>query len=138
MRNVSLLAFGAIAIAACAPTQSSTQSSTMSSAARADGRQCFADRNLEILQNEGSRSLYVRTATGEALRLDSAADCFTDAGAPAYDFRPLGGPEAPLCVGDSVRVDLRSQALGLRTCQATVAARLSDAEVAALPNRRRP
>lgn len=135
MRNVSLLAFGAIVIAACAPTQSST----MSSAALAEGgRQCFADRNLEILQNEGSRSLYVRTATGETLRLDSASDCFTDAGAPAYDFRPLGGPEAPLCIGDSVRVDLRSQALGLRTCQATITARLSDAEVAALPNRRRP
>lgn len=102
------------------------------------GRQCFADTNLRIIQNEGSRSLYVRAASNEALRLDTPADCFTDRGNPSYDFRPLGGPNARLCIGDPVRVDLRSSAIGLRTCQATVEARLSEHEVAALPDRRLP
>lgn len=125
----------ALCATACAPVASFENAG---SDPRTIGRQCFSDTGLRILQNDGSRDLYVRVTTNEALRLETATDCFTDRGDPTYDFRPLGGPAGRLCIGEPVRVDLRSSVVGLRTCQATVVAQLSDEQVAALPNRRLP
>ncbi|MGH7028399.1 DUF6491 family protein [Brevundimonas sp.] len=126
-------AAGAVALAGCAPT-----ASTEPTASAAPGRQCLFQSDIQSFRvNASSQTIYVR-GTGKAVfEMQAAGYCRDLDNAMALGFLPQGGL-VRLCTGDWTQVVPSGATPPITPCRVRIVKRLSEAEVAALPERDRP
>lgn len=120
-----------ILLAGFAPMKMEGQSS-----AREAPRRCFASTDLRLVKFEPGSGVVVRTRSGQALELSGPGPCLDVTDNPRIGLRPLGLDGADVCIGDSARLDIRSQASIERTCNVRVARIVPESEIARIPDRR--
>ncbi len=129
------LAVAAGGMASCAPTPSAT----MDGAAPAQA--CFYPSTIVNFRTSGENIAYIKAGRNEVYELRAAGFCRGLSGARSLTVTETAGMGSRACVGDSVNVLASSPMLDDSTnvpCRAQVARRLTDEEVAALPDRLRP
>ncbi len=135
IRSLTLLAAG-LAAAACAPTPGPDAASVGSRRAETS---CFSADQVQNFRQGGAGQLYVR-AQGGVYQLDVGGGCpnldFTSRLAILPDGAGLAGGR--VCTFDSVRVAVPGATSATDVCRARVTKRLTDEEIAALPDRQRP
>lgn len=134
------LALVAAGMASCAPTPSD-----MGGAGSGDGaapeRACFYPSTLVNFRTEGDNIAYIKAGRNEVYELRAAGFCRGLSGARSLAITQTAGMGSRACVGDMVNVLASAPALDDSTnvpCRAQVARKLTDEEVAALPDRLRP
>jgi hypothetical protein len=134
IRSLTLLAAGLAA--ACAPTPGPDAASDGSRRAETS---CFSVDQVRNFRQGGAGQVYVR-AQGGVYQLDVAGGCpnldFTSRLAILPDGAGLAGGR--VCTFDSVRVAVPGATSATDVCRARVTRRLTDEEIAALPDRQRP
>jgi hypothetical protein len=126
MHRLILSSTAILALAACAPTPSTTPS-------RAEAGLCFRPNLVRNFTAPDDQTLYVRTSGADVLRIETTF-CRDMTRALSIALEPLSGSN--LCVGD--QATLRSAATGPQSCRVRIAAKLSAEQIAALPSRDRP
>lgn len=125
-----LLAVAGLLTASCAPTGAAPQ-------AYADGgRPCFLPSQVTNFRFANDDTVYVRSSRRDVYRLTTTG-CLDGEASLSIALVPVTGGSR-LCPGDRVDVVLSANTIGANPCRARVEGRLSDAELAALPDRDRP
>lgn len=119
----------AAAAAGCAPTSTSP--------AQAGGaRECFFVREVQSFASNDDRRVYVRTGANEVFELQTFG-CSNVDWSTSIGIRSTTGGSS-ICSGLDAELIVPDLPGGRTTCPVTGVRRLSDAEVAALPERDRP
>lgn len=126
---------GALALAACAPTEGAAPGAQSASADAP--RTCFLPQQITNYRSARNRTVYVRTIGDDVFEID-AAGCFDLDASFGLAITPSFGVNDRLCVGDGARITLSSPSAGQNPCMARVVRSLTPEEVAALPGRDRP
>jgi hypothetical protein len=122
------------ALTACAPVSKPADGTTT---AAANARKCFFQRDVRSFRvSADGRKVYVRELDKTIYRLDVAGSCPELRDALAIGFAPMGGTSS-LCTGDYTRL-VAGGSPSAMPCSVRMAGALTDAEVAALPERDRP
>lgn len=130
---LGVLALGALA--ACAPM--TAPGADAAATASTGARKClFQDDVRSFRVSRESRSVYVRGLGKTVYRLEVMGACPELADALAIGFAPLSGGNN-LCTGDYTRLVVGGSHAPL-PCSVRMTGALSEAEVAALPERDRP
>ena len=129
-RPISLLIAVAMMTASCAPTGVTPPTS-------ADGsRPCFLPSQVTNFRFADDDTVYVRSTRRDVYRVTTTG-CLDGSASLSIALVPVGGG-ARLCPGDRVDIVLSANTIGSNPCRARVEGRVSDAELAALPDRDRP
>jgi hypothetical protein len=126
---IALAAPALVLTASCAPTSPGLQVDA------ASARQCFMPSQVTNFRTSQEHTTYVRTLRDGVFALNGGF-CRDLNRANAIVVEPQIGNRA--CAGDTATVRYTSLSGGAETCRVTVSARLSDAEIAALPGSARP
>jgi hypothetical protein len=136
IRSLSLVVAG-LAAAACAPTSGPD---TQADGPRRAQTACFNADQVQNFRQGGVGQLHVRALGGGVFQLDVAGGCpnldFTSRLAILPDGAGLAGGR--VCTFDSVRIAVPGATSATDVCRARVTKRLTDEEIAALPDRQRP
>lgn len=130
------LVLAATGMASCAPTPSD-----MGGDGAASAQACFYPSTIVNFRTSGDNIAYIKAGRNEVYELRAAGFCRGLSGARSLTVTETVGMGSRACVGDSVNVLASSPVLDDSTnvpCRAQVARRLTDEEVAALPDRLRP
>ena len=131
------LAAAAALTASCAPTSDAGMPGD--GGARPE-RQCFSSEQVRNFRAGNTGQLYVRVMRGQVYELNSSGGCtdldFAQQLAITPDVGGLAGGR--LCTGEWARISLPASSAPPQTCRARVSRLLTEAEVAALPDRHRP
>lgn len=127
-----------LVLASCAPgPMTQADGATRSSALRP----CFYSDQIRNFREAGPGRVFVRDNRDQVFEIESSGGCFdvgsTNRFAIVTDLP--GAVSSRACVDDSVRI-LVPEGAGVRSdiCRARITSALSEAEVAALPDRQRP
>ena len=123
-------------MASCAPTPSG-----MGGDGAAPVRACFYPATVVNFRTSGDNIAYIKAGRSEIYELRAAGFCRGLSGARGITITETAGMGSRACVGDSVNILASSPMLDDSTnvpCRAQVARKLTDEEVAALPDRLRP
>lgn len=139
-RLISFVAAAALAaVAACAPTSNPATAGADNAAVRPE-HQCFSPEQVRNFRQGGPGQLYVRAARNDVFELNSSGGCtdldFAQRVAITADGAGLAGGR--LCTDDWARITVPGSSARLTTCRARIDRVLTEAEVAALPDGRRP
>lgn len=121
-------------VASCAPTPSDTGGTT-------PARACFYPSTVVNFRTSGDNVAYIKAGRNEVYELRAAGFCRGLSAARSLAITEGAGMGSRACVGDSVNVLASAPGMDESTnvpCRAQVARRLTDEEVAALPDRLRP
>ena len=134
--TVSLLglAVAAAGLASCAPTPTDMGGGS-------PDRVCFYPSTLVNFRTSGENIAYIKVGRNEVYELRAAGFCRGLSAARSLANTETAGLGSRACVGDSVNLLASSPMLDDNTnvpCRARVMRRLTDAEIAALPDRLRP
>lgn len=132
MRLVGTLAT-LLLVAGCAPMGAEAPLGAETSA-----RRCFTPNEARLIKLDPGSGVYIRTRSGEAIQLTGPAACLDVSDDPAISLRAVGPENADVCIGDRAHLDIRSHAVGLRTCDVEVARVVPQSEIARLPDRQSP
>ena len=130
------LAVAAGGMASCAPTPSD-----MGGDGAAPAQACFYPSTLVNFRTSGDNIAYIKAGRNEVYELRAAGFCRGLSAARSLAITETAGMGSRACVGDTVNLMASAPALDDSTnvpCRAQVARRLTDEEVAALPDRLRP
>lgn len=122
---------GAVALAACAPTASTERAESA-----APERQCLFQDQIQSFRVR-DQTIYLRGSGKAVFELEAAGYCRDLDDAMALAFLPQGGLTR-LCTGDWTQVVPSGATRPVTPCRVRIVKRLTDAEVAALPERDRP
>ena len=134
----------ALALAACAPTDAGGQSAPPPAGTAYNGgapqaRQCFSVQQVSNYTRGQHDQVFLRVGRRDVYELSAAGGC------PDMDFAqqmaliPDGGVAGSrLCTDDWARVVVPGSTSRVSTCRVRVSRQLTEAEVAALPERQRP
>lgn len=136
MQIVSALSLAVImgGAASCAPTPPDMGGET-------PARACFYPSTLVNFRTSGENIAYIKVGRSEIYELRAAGFCRGLSAARSLAITETAGMGSRACVGDTVNVLASSPILDDSTnvpCRAQVARRLTEEEVAALPERLRP
>ena len=124
---------GLVALAGCAPTASSPEASTSTAA-----RQCLFQNDVQSFRVRSSdQTVFVRGIGKAVFELQVSGACRDMDHAMGMAFWPQGGLDR-LCTGDSTQIVFSGGTPPATPCHARIVKKLSEAEVAALPDRDRP
>ena len=140
VRLLAVLSTAAVALGACAPTTDGADRPTRT-ASTSPERQCFSVTQVRNFRQGGTGTIYLRSGRNEVYEINNAGGCFELDFANQLAILPDGAGLAGdrVCSGDAARIILASGGPGGRdVCRVRVTKRLTDAEVAALPDRQRP
>lgn len=126
-----LVAAGATALSACAPTAGTEGAQTPPR-----GQQCFYADQVENFRGN-NQTLYVRTRSNDVFELQALGFCNDIDFALGIAFLPNAGLNR-LCPGDSSRIAVAGGSSPRQPCRVQVIKRLTEAEIKALPARDRP
>lgn len=129
MLPLLLVAAGATALSACAPTSPGGSAQTSSL-----GSRCFYTDQIDNFRGN-NQSIYLRARNKDVFELQTFGMCSDIDFAFAIAFVP-NTPLNRLCVGDTSRLVVGGPPRDL--CRVQVVKKLTEAEVAALPARDRP
>lgn len=130
MRTPALAALFTLgAVAACAPT-------TPGPARAAEGRECFFVHQVRSFASSDDRRVYVETGRDEVFELQTFG-CSNVDWSTSIGIRSTTGGSS-VCSGLDAELIVPDLPGGRTTCPVTGVRRLSDAELAALPERDRP
>lgn len=119
---------------ACAPVSAPSEGATSTAAA---ARKCVFQRDVRSFRvSADGRNVYVRELDKTIYRLEVAGSCPELRDTMAIGFAPMGGTSS-LCTGDYTRLVAGGSPSAI-PCSVRMAGALTDAEVAALPERDRP
>lgn len=124
-------AAGIVALTGCAPTASSERAASV-----APERQCFFQNQIQSFRVR-DQDMFIRGPGKAVFQLETVGYCRDLDTAMAVAFLPHGGLNR-LCTGDWTQVVPSGATPPATLCRARIVKRLSDAEVAALPERDRP
>lgn len=127
---------GALALAACAPTEGAAPGGAQAASAGSP-RTCFLPQQVVNYRSVRDRTVYVRTIRDDVFEID-AAGCFDLGTSFGLAIIPSFGVNDRLCVGDGARITVSNPSAGQGPCMARVVRSLTPEEVAALPGRDRP
>jgi len=130
------LAVAAGGMASCAPTPSD-----MGGDGAAPARACFYPSTVVNFRTSGDNIAYIKAGRNEIYELRAAGFCRGLSAARSLAISETPGMGSRACVGDTVNVIASAPSLDDSTnvpCRAQVARKLTDEEVAALPDRLRP
>jgi hypothetical protein len=124
----------ASALAACAPVAAPADGAATIAA---NARKCFFQGDVRSFRvSADGRKVYVRELDKTIYRLEVAGSCPELRDALAIGFAPMGGTSS-LCTGDYTRL-VAGGAPSAMPCSVRMAGALTEAELAALPERERP
>jgi hypothetical protein len=129
--SFTLIAAGAVALAGCAPTPSGERIETDSSA-----RQCLFQDQITSFRVRND-TIYLRGSGKSVFQLEAAGHCRDLENAMGLAFLPQGGL-TNMCTGDWTMVVPSGATPPVTPCRVRIVKRLTDAEIAALPDRDRP
>ena len=118
-------------MAGCAPTTSSERIDTDRSA-----RQCLFQDQITSFRVRND-TIYLRGSGKSVFQLEAAGHCRDLENAMGLAFLPQGGL-TNLCTGDWTMVVPSGATPPVTPCRVRIVKRLTDAEIAALPDRDRP
>ncbi|MEN5147524.1 DUF6491 family protein [Brevundimonas diminuta] len=125
---------GALAVTACAPVQGADGTGATAQAAP---RKCLYQNDVRSFRvSQDARNVYVRGLDKTVYRLSVMGSCPELDTAMAIGFAPMGGMNS-LCTGDYTRLVAGGAPTGM-PCNVRLTGALTEAEVAALPERDRP
>lgn len=130
--SVGCLALSLLA-ASCAPT-----SSADGDASRTAARTCFYPDQIVDFRAGDAQTLYVRTRRDEVIQMKSVGYCRDLETAHVLAISPASGADPRICTGDSAEVATSTAAVSSTSCRVWVERRLTEDQVAALPERLRP
>jgi hypothetical protein len=121
--------------AACAPT-----TGTETAEAPRSARQCFAIQQVTNFRQGRMDQVFLRVGRSDVYELNSAGGCRDLDFAMRLAILPdIGGVSGSrLCTGDGARIVVPDAALGPESCRTRITRKLTDEEVAALPDAHRP
>lgn len=119
-------------LSGCAPMAESPQGG------QASVRRCFSPEGARLIKLDPAAGAYVRTRSGQSLELTGLAACLDAPGDPGIALVALGPDDADVCLGDSARLRIRSQAAVERTCDVRVARVVPQDEIARMSGRQIP
>ena len=134
MKTTLSLILVSAALAACAPPPAP---GTGPQASAGGGRQCFYASSVNGFQEVGDEAVHVRVGASQIWRLDFLGRC------PGIEWSSGGiglqqrGGGGAICRGFDVDV-ITTGGAGLPRCPVRSVRRLSDVEVAALPDNQKP
>ena len=135
--SCSAVAAATALAASCAPTG---DIGAPSAAAAGPEHQCFYGDQVRNFRAGGTGQLYIRALRGQVFELNSSGGCtdldFTHRLAITPELGGLGGGR--ICTGDWARITLPAASAPVQSCRARVSRVLTEAEIAALPDARRP
>lgn len=126
-----LLAAGASALSACAPT-----AATDGAKAPSRSTQCFNTDRVDNFRGN-NQNLYVRLLNKDVYQLQTLGYCADIDFAFTIAFLPNAGFDR-LCTGDISRILVSGGPTPREPCRVQVIKKLTEAEIAALPARDRP
>ena len=129
--SLLVAASGLVAMTGCAPTTSTEQT-----ASAAPVRQCVFQDQIQSFRVR-DQALYIRGSGKTVFQLETAGYCRDLDTAMGLAFLPQGGLNR-LCTGDWTQVVPSGATPPATLCRVRIVKRLSEAEVAALPERDRP
>ncbi len=123
-------------LTACAP-MSDTGGAAVDSASV---RQCFNVSQVTNFRQGRHSQVFLRVGRSEVYELSAAGGCSDLDFANQLTITPDSGgaTSARLCVGDSARVHAHGSSQTPSACRARVTRKLTDEEIAALPDNQRP
>ncbi|HEY1073318.1 DUF6491 family protein [Brevundimonas sp.] len=124
-------AAGVVALAGCAPTTAPDRTTSL-----APERQCLFQNQIQSFRVR-DQNIYIRGSGKAVFQLETAGYCRDLDDAMGVAFLPQGGLNR-LCTGDWTQLVPSGATPPVTPCRARIVKRLSDAEVAALPERDRP
>lgn len=136
MRPALIIAFGAAALSACAPSAELAGGPPQTQTARAD--RCFTVSDVRNFAADSQSDLYVRSGSNKVFQINTAGGCWDLDSAITLAITPRFFPSRSVCVGDAVDVIVPMASPGNRRCRALVTKSLTPDEVAALPKRSQP
>ncbi|KQY89844.1 DUF6491 family protein [Brevundimonas sp. Root1423] len=132
----------ALALAACAPTDTGGQTEPVTGRAYsgpAQPRQCFSVQQVSNYTRGNSDQVFLRVGRSDVYELSATGGC------PDIDFAQqmalipdAGMAGSRICTNDWARVVVPGSSSRVTTCRVRVSRQLTEAEVAALPSRQRP
>ncbi|WP_313003187.1 DUF6491 family protein [Brevundimonas sp.] len=131
--SLALIATGAVALTGCAPTASTEQAASTSDSA---ARQCLFQDQISSFRVRNN-TIYLRGSGKDVFQLEAAGYCRDLENAMGLAFLPQGGLTR-LCTGDWTMIVPSGGTPPVTPCRVRIVKRLTDAEVAALPDRDRP
>lgn len=127
---IAVLALGA-ATTACAPTTPGMAGTT------GEARECFFVSQVRSFASSDDRRVYVETGSNEVFELQTFG-CSNVDWSNSIGIRTTTGGGSSVCSGLDAELIVPDLPGGRTTCPVTGVRRLSDAELAALPERDRP
>lgn len=137
----ALIAGLGLALAACAPTSGgSAGAADMAAATDTEtARACFYPNQVRNFRSERGDKLYVRSARNEVFELSAVGFCPDLPSAIALTLNPRFGGSTRLCPSDQATVVIgQPSPTSSAPCHVRVERRLTEDEIAALPERARP
>lgn len=128
---LALIAAGVAVLSGCAPTTSSPPAEGVSSA-----RQCLFQDQVSSFRVRND-TIYLRGSGKSVFQLQAAGYCRGLENAMGLAFLPQDGLNR-MCTGDWTMIVPSGATPPVTPCRVRVVKRLSDAEIAALPERDRP
>ncbi len=138
MRLPALAALGVFTgLTACAPMSDTAGGAAVDSAS---ARQCLNISQVTNFRQGRHNQLFLRIGRSEVFELVSAGGCtdFDFANQLAIMPDSGGATGARLCVGDTARVYAHGSSETPMACRARITRKLTDEEIAALPDSHRP
>lgn len=134
-RLAPVVALSAVsALAACAPVAAPADGAATTAA---NARKCFFQGDVRSFRvSADGRKVYVRELDKTVYRLEVAGSCPELRDAMAIGFAPMGGASS-LCTGDYTRLVVGGAPSAI-PCSVRMTGALTEAELAALPERERP
>lgn len=129
-----LIAAGAAALSACAPSTATTDVGPRESGER---RCLFQDQIQSFRVAQDARTVYVQGGDRSVYKLEAAGACRDLDNAMGLAFLPQGGLTR-LCTGDWTQVVPSGATPPVMPCRLRIVSVLTEAERAALPARDRP
>lgn len=112
------------------------QSAAPQSAAAQPERQCFSPQQVQNFRSAGPTTVYVKVGAKTVYELQTAGACKDLEDAFQISIQPEQGGR--LCSGDWATLVTPGSTSPLEACRVQITKVLSEAEVAALPDRSRP
>lgn len=121
-----------VAITACAPLPEGGGSASRTP------RVCFNPDQIINFRQGDSQSIFVRARTSEVFEIRAYGYCPDLETANSIRISGVSGVPSRLCTGDTANVVPSASISSSVGCSARVDRRLTEAEIAALPDRQRP
>lgn len=138
MRVPAFAALGVMtALTACAPM---TDTADGAVGGGASARQCFNVSQVTNFRQGRHSQVFLRVGRSEVYELNAAGGCSDLDFASQLIITPDSGGAtgARLCVGDSARIYARGSTQTPMACRARITRKLTEEEIAALPDSHRP